>query len=201
MYCRLWRPQSLAHTVTQYMKTVCLFVMWHFGCHRPSLLCHLMTLSRDPSPKRHVIIWIAICQGSQTRGPREAPMRPANIRKNEDLKGKIELFTLLSQINWILTHNSRILYSCGPRDLTLSLMRPASPFDFETPAIYYVYLTVRLVLRELLIVKLVDISLRRVCLLKANWKVIQNNFIIRGRSNNTLHFLWIFRKKCVPFKA
>ncbi len=103
---------------TQYMKTVCLFVMWHFGCPRPSLLCHLMTLSRDPLPKCHVLIWIAI---------------------------------------------------------------------------YYVYLTVRLVWRELLIVKLVDISLRRVCWLKANWKVIQNYFIISGRSNNTLHFLWIFR--------
>jgi len=38
-------------------------------------------------------------QGSQTCGPRECPMRPANIRKNQDLKGKIELFSLFYQIN------------------------------------------------------------------------------------------------------
>ncbi len=84
----------------------------------------------------HIYVAQVIKQGSQTRGPREAPMRPANIRKNEYMKGKIELF---SQINWILTHNSKILYSCGPRDLTLSLMRPANPFEFETqtPAIKY----------------------------------------------------------------
>jgi hypothetical protein len=65
------------------------------------------------------------------------PARGSNVareyQKNEDLKGKIELFSLFSKINWILTHNSKFLYSCGPWDLTLSLMRPASPFKFETP--------------------------------------------------------------------
>jgi len=50
-------------------------------------------------------------QGSQTRGPR-ATRGP---RTSEKMK------------------ISKILYSCGPRDLTLSLMRPASPFEFETP--------------------------------------------------------------------
>jgi len=31
-------------------------------------------------------------QGSQTRGPREAPMRPANIRNNEYLNEKLSYF-------------------------------------------------------------------------------------------------------------
>ena len=27
------------------------------------------------------------------------------------------------------------LFQCGPRDLVLSLVRPASPFEFETPGL------------------------------------------------------------------
>jgi hypothetical protein len=76
-------------------------------------------------------------QGSQTCGPREGPMRPANIRKNEDFEGNIKSFCLFYQIIWFLTHNSKILFPCGPRDLTLSLMRPASQFEFETPDLLY----------------------------------------------------------------
>ena len=31
------------------------------------------------------------------------------------------------------------LFQCGPRNLVLSLMRPASPFEFETPDIKVVF--------------------------------------------------------------
>ncbi len=37
----------------------------------------------------------ALDQGSQTRGPREGLMRPANIRKNEDFLGNIKFFLLI----------------------------------------------------------------------------------------------------------
>jgi len=47
---------------------------------------------------------IALNQRSQTRGPREGPMRPANIRKNGDFKRNIGTIGLFSQktldINW-----------------------------------------------------------------------------------------------------
>jgi len=80
-----------------------------------------------------------LIQGAQTRGPRatcsprEGLMRPANIRKKSRFERKN--WVIFYQINWFLTHNSKNLFSCGPRDLTLSLMRPASPLEFETPAL------------------------------------------------------------------
>jgi hypothetical protein len=91
------------------------------------------------------LCWLTLNQGSQTRGPqatcglREGPMRPANIRKNEDFEGNIKSFCLFFQKKRFLTHNSEFLFPCGLQDLTLSLMRPASHFEFETPALNYQY--------------------------------------------------------------
>ncbi len=61
-------------------------------------------------------------QGSQTCGPRECPMRPANTRKNENFKGNNELFCLFFKINWFLTQFNFFIF-----------MRPARPY-FESHA-------------------------------------------------------------------
>ncbi len=86
--------------------------------------------SNDSSPwyrysESHYLMWTLIKAGVSNT-------RPANIRKSEDFRGNNELFC---QINWFLTHNSKFLFSCGPRDITLSLMRPTTPFEFETPVL------------------------------------------------------------------
>ncbi len=62
-------------------------------------------------------------QRSQTRGPRaacglrEGPMRPANIRKNEDFKRNIWQIGLFSQKYWKLIEKDYYF-----------LMRPAKPY-------------------------------------------------------------------------
>ena len=75
------------------------------------------------------VIMNTLKQGSQARGPREGPMWPANFRKN-----KIYFFAN----TLFLLQNSKTFFSlfqCDPRDLPLSLMRPASHFEFEIPAL------------------------------------------------------------------
>jgi len=74
-------------------------------------------------------------QRSQTRSsraacsPREGPMRPANIKKHEDLKRNIEPIGLFFKSIKFFSS----FFLCGPLDLDFSLMRPARHFEFETP--------------------------------------------------------------------
>ena len=63
-------------------------------------------------------------------------MRPANIRKNINFYEILGPFANFFPIYRFKTQNFQNIFSlfqCGPRDLVLSLMRPASPFEFETP--------------------------------------------------------------------
>ena len=74
-------------------------------------------------------------QGSQTRSLREGPMRPANNKKNEEFKAILRHFALFLQyINFELKIKNNF-FQCGPRDLSLSLVRPLSHFEFETPGV------------------------------------------------------------------
>ena len=78
-----------------------------------------------------------INQGSQTSRPRKSPMRPANVWRNGHF---LKIFKHLTYC-----FNKRLeievlffsLFQCGPRDrdLNLSLMRPASHSEFDTPGI------------------------------------------------------------------
>jgi len=63
----------------------------------------------------------ALQQWSQTRGPREGLMGPANISENEHFKINIKIFFKKLSINSIF--------------FFIFLMRPARHFEFETPAL------------------------------------------------------------------
>ncbi len=65
-----------------------------------------------------MIIKVHLKQWSQTRGPREGPMRPANIRKNGDFKRNIGPIGLFSQKHCLLTQKFFFIF----------LMRPARPY-------------------------------------------------------------------------
>jgi len=62
---------------------------------------YLLTLQRFLVLCLHIIIkkplTLPLLQGSQKRGPRECPMRPVNIRKNEILKEILSHFAYLSK--------------------------------------------------------------------------------------------------------
>jgi hypothetical protein len=62
--------------------------------------------------------FLSLRQWSQTRGPREGSMRPANIRKNGDFKRNIGPIGLFSQKHCILTQKNFFIF----------LMRPARPY-------------------------------------------------------------------------
>jgi len=78
---------------------------------------------------------LVLQQRSQTRGPREGPMRPANIRKKEDNKINIGQMGLFFQKHWVLTQKKIFIFECGLPYPAFSLMRPARQFEFETPVL------------------------------------------------------------------
>jgi len=64
-------------------------------------------------------------QASQTRGPREGPMRPANIKKMMPLNEILFLPNVSILISWFKKH-----FQCGPR-VTLSLRPPALNYVYQ----------------------------------------------------------------------
>ncbi len=83
----------------------------------------------------HIDWYIGIDQGSQTRGPPDAFVRPASISKTENIVN-------FDQIQLILR---AFLVNCGPQELFSDKLRPAKhcffgmwpshKFEFETPGI------------------------------------------------------------------
>ena len=74
-------------------------------------------------------------QGSQTRGPREGPMRPANIRINDGLKKNLIILPIFFNIAKKIKGLFFSLFQCSPRILFWGLMRLASQFELETPGL------------------------------------------------------------------
>ena len=65
-------------------------------------------------------------------------MRPANVRKNEYFKEILGYFTIFCpkfDLEHVILNIFFSLFQCGPRDFSLSIMRPPSHFEFETPGL------------------------------------------------------------------
>ena len=60
-------------------------------------------------------------------------MRPAHLKKNLDFYRNIKEFGLFLHKHKFLLRYFFSFFQCGPQELNLSLMRPASHFEFETP--------------------------------------------------------------------
>jgi len=110
--------------------------MFHLKNHFSDVFYHfLVFFVKVMEISGFFIQFIQFTQESQTHGPRatcsprEGPMRPANIRKNEDLKGRIDIIFLIFPIKLIF--NTQFKYFIFMRPLRP--MRTASPFEFETP--------------------------------------------------------------------
>ena len=79
-------------------------------------------------------------QASQTRGPRECPMRPANIKKYSHFKRNIKPFVQFSQFGLKIQFYFSF-FSMRP----VRPYWPSSQFEFETPVLegHYCFMTER----------------------------------------------------------